>query len=78
MLDGAKPQPPQTFKPAAFLTWVQKQQALAHELLHGRRESNRWWHPARWARLEEELAGWLVERLKVFREVILAVDLSVR
>ena len=181
MLDGAKPQPPQTFKPAAFLTWVHKQQGLAKEvvscyeagptgfwlhrkltglgvrnyvvcptrlderyrgvandgtdatelatrldryltgndcalavvrvpteaeaqkrthkrqrqrlreqrlslaaqgrslmLLHGRRESNRWWHPARWAQLEEELAGWLVERLKVFRELILAVNLSVR
>ncbi len=25
MLDGAKPQPPQTMKPAAFLAWVQKQ-----------------------------------------------------
>ena len=47
-------------------------------LLHGRRESNRWWHPARWAQLEEELAGWLVERLKVFRELILAVDRTVR
>ena len=33
MLDGAKPQPPQTFKPAAFLTWVQKQQALAQEVV---------------------------------------------
>ena len=47
-------------------------------LLHGRRESNRWWHPARWARLEQELAGWLVERLKVFRQLILAVDQTVR
>ena len=46
-------------------------------LLHGRRESNRWWHPARWARLEEELAGWLVERLKVFRQLILVVDQTV-
>jgi hypothetical protein len=25
MIDGAKPQPPQTFKPADFLAWVQKQ-----------------------------------------------------
>ena len=33
MLDGAKPQPPQTFKPAAFLTWVHKQQALAQEVV---------------------------------------------
>ena len=33
MLDGAKPQPPQTFKPAAFLAWVKKQQALAKEVV---------------------------------------------
>jgi transposase len=180
MLDGAKPQPPQTFKPAAFLTWVKKQQALAQEvvscyeagptgfwlhrqltalgvrnyvvcptrlderyrgvvndrtdatelatrldrylagnpkalaivrvpteaqeqkrthqrqrqqlreqrlslaaqgrslmLLHGRRESNQWWHAARWARLEQELASWLVERLKIFRQLILALDQTV-
>ena len=24
MMDGAKPQPPQTFKPADFLAWVKK------------------------------------------------------
>jgi hypothetical protein len=60
---GTRPQPPQTFKPADFLAWAKKQVALAKEnlmLLHGRRESNRWWQPARWARLEPELAGWLV------------------
>jgi len=32
MVHGAKPQPPQTFKPAAFLTWFRKQQALAKEV----------------------------------------------
>ena len=181
MLDGAKPQPPQTFKPAAYLAWVQKQQSLAKEviscyeagptgfwlhrqltalgvrnyvvcptrlderhrgvandktdatelatrldrylagndkalaivrvpteaeeqkrthkrqrqqlreqrlslaaqgrslmLLHGRRESNQWWHPLRWVQLEKELATWLVERLKIFRQLILAVDQTVR
>ncbi len=33
MVDGAKPQPPQTFKPAEFLVWVKKQVALAKELI---------------------------------------------
>ena len=181
MMDGAKPQPPQTFKPAAFLEWAKKQVALAQEvvscyeagptgfwlhrqltalgvrnyvvcptrlderrhgvandrtdalelatrldryvagndralavvrvpteaeeqkrahkrqrqqlreqrlslaaqgrslmLLHGRRESNHWWKGPRWQRLESELAGWLVERLKVFRDLIVAVDQAVR
>ena len=181
MLDGAKPQPPQTFTPAAFLAWVKKQQALAQEvvscyeagptgfwlhrqltalgvrnyvvcptrlderhrgvandktdatelatrldrylagndkalaivrvpteaeeikrtrkrqrqqlreqrlslaaqgrslmLLHGRRESNQWWHPARWARLEAELADWLLKLLQDFRQHILALDQTVR
>jgi len=36
-------------------------QGRSRMLLHGRRESNHWWQPARWARLEPELAGWLVE-----------------
>jgi len=47
-------------------------------LLQGRRESNQWWKPTRWVRLESELAPWLVERLQVFRELILAVDRAVR
>ena len=181
MVDGAKPQPPQTFKPAAFLTWVEKQQGLAQEvvscyeagptgfwlhrrltrlgvrnyvvcptrlderhrqvvndrtdatelatrldrylagndkalalvrvpteaqeqarahqrqrqqlreqrlslaaqgrslmLLQGRRESNQWWKPTRWVRLERELAPWLVARLQLFRQLIVAVDGAVR
>ena len=180
LLDGAKPQPPQTFKPADFLAWVKKQVALAQEviscyeagptgfwlhrkltalgvrnyvvcptrlderhqgvandrtdalelatrldryvagndralavvrvpteaeeqkrahkrqrqqlreqrsslaaqgrslmLLHGRRESNHWWKANRWERLQPELAEWLVERLKVFRDLIVAVDQAV-
>ena len=32
-IDGAKPQPPQTFKPADFLKWAQKQVALAKEVI---------------------------------------------
>jgi transposase len=33
MIDGAKPQPPQTFKPADFLAWARKQVALAKEVV---------------------------------------------
>ena len=33
MVEGAKPQPPQTFKPADFLAWVKKQVALAQEVI---------------------------------------------
>ncbi len=33
MVDGAKPQPPQTFKPVEFLVWVKKRVALAKELI---------------------------------------------
>ena len=33
MVDGAKPQPPQTFKPADFLEWARKQKALAKEVI---------------------------------------------
>ena len=33
MVEGAKPQPPQTFKPADFLKWAQKQVALAKEVI---------------------------------------------
>jgi transposase len=181
MIDGAKPQPAQTFAPKAFLAWVQKQQALAKEvvscyeagptgfwlhrqltalgvrnlvicptrlderhrgvandktdaaelvtrldrhlagspkalatvrvpteaqeqkralprqrqqlreqrlslaamgrslmLLHGRRESNQWWKPSRWNRLAPQLAPWLVERLTVYRELILQVEQQVQ
>jgi hypothetical protein len=33
MMDGAKPQPPQTFKPADFLAWAKKQVTLAQEVI---------------------------------------------
>lgn len=180
MVEGAKPQPPQTFSPAAFLTWAKTQCGLAREvvscyeagptgfwlhrqltalgirnyvvcptrlderhrgvandrtdalelatrldrylagndqalaivrvpteaqeqkrtltrqrqqlreqrlslaaqgrclmLLHGRRESNQWWHPARWAFLKKNLAPWLIERLHVFRELILQLKQAI-
>ncbi len=181
MIDGAKPQPPQSFKPADFLEWAKKQEALAKEvvscyeagptgfwmhrqltavgirnyvvcptclderhsgvnndrtdalelatrldrylagndralavvrvpteaeeqkrahkrqrqqlrqqrlslaaqgrslmLLQGRRESNHWWRQHRWEPLEPTLPAWLVERLQVFRELIVKVDEAVR
>jgi hypothetical protein len=33
MIDGAKPQPPQTMKPAVFLEWVQKQKPQARQII---------------------------------------------
>ena len=33
MIDGAKAQPPQTFKPADFLAWAKKQVTLAKEVI---------------------------------------------
>jgi hypothetical protein len=35
-------------------------------LLHGRRESNHWWKPARWAKLEQELEPWLRKGVRQF------------
>ena len=46
-------------------------------LLHGRRDTNHWWKADRWKRLEPALAQWLVDRLKVFRDLILQVDQAV-
>ena len=47
-------------------------------LLHGRRESNHWRKADRWKRLQPELAEWLAERLKVFRDLMVTVDQAVR
>ena len=47
-------------------------------LLNGQRESNHWWKPARWEELKMKLDGWLIERLEVFRPLILAMDQAVR
>jgi hypothetical protein len=43
-------------------------------LLQGWRESNHWRREHRWECLEPKLPAWLVERLKVFRDLILKVD----
>jgi len=47
-------------------------------LLHGRRESNHWWKADWWKRLQPELAEGLVERLKVFRDLMVTVNQAVR
>ena len=47
-------------------------------LLQGWRQSNHWWRKHRWESLEPTLPRWLVERLQVFRELILKVDEAVR
>lgn len=40
----------------------------------GWRESNQWWKPGRWERLKPQLPEWLIERLEVFRRLILETD----
>jgi transposase len=57
----------------------QKRLALAAQgrsllLGQGWRESNQWWKARRWAKLEEILPGWLVDALKVWRELIVSFD----
>ena len=47
MIDGAKPPPPQTIKPAALLEWVKKQQALAKEVTSGCLSADRQAKPGR-------------------------------
>ena len=47
-------------------------------LLHGVRSSNYWWQPRCWAKLAPTLAAWLVERLEVWRPLIVTVDQAVR
>ena len=39
-------------------------------LLAGIRESNQWWKPTRWKRLQQELAETLVERLRIYHRLI--------
>ena len=39
---------------------------------------NHWWRKHRWENLKSTLPAWLVERLKVFRELIVKVDEAVR
>lgn len=40
----------------------------------GWRESNHWWKPGRWERLQPQLPDWLSQALEVFRRLVLAVD----
>jgi len=43
-------------------------------LLHGFRRRNDWWEPARWCELQLDMPKWILQRLEIFRELILAVD----
>lgn len=43
-------------------------------LLQGYRESNHWWKSSRWEELKLQLPAWLIERLEIFRGLIVAVD----
>ena len=47
-------------------------------LLNGLRESNHWWKPARWLELRLKLPEWLIERLEIFRPLIITIDQAVR
>ena len=46
-------------------------------LLSGRRESNHWWKPMRWARLQSELPEELVQRLRVYHRLIAQLNQEV-
>lgn len=43
-------------------------------LAQGRRETNHWWKPARWEKLQPTLEAWLGLALETYRRLILAVD----
>jgi transposase len=43
-------------------------------LLQGVRESNQWWKPGRWSRLQKQLPEALVQSLSIFQELILHVQ----
>ena len=43
-------------------------------LAQGHHETGAWWKPRRWAQLGENLPAWLLEELKLMREVILKLD----
>ena len=54
----------------------QRLEAMGRSLMltQGHRVSGHWWQPAFWERLSSKLPPWLVERLELFRTLILAVD----
>ena len=45
-------------------------------LSQGYRESNQWWRISRWAGLQSKVEPWLIERLSIYRRLILAIDLE--
>ena len=47
-------------------------------LLHGFRQSNQWWKKKRWERLQGELPAWLIQRLEVFRFLILSLEQEIK
>ncbi len=47
-------------------------------LLHGHRENNHWWKPSRWEDLKARLSAWLIERLEISRQLMVAADAAVR
>jgi transposase len=36
--------------------------------------SNSWWKPVHWLRLSQELPGWMVEALEIYRKLIVEID----
>ena len=54
----------------------QRLEAMGRSLMlcQGHRTQGHWWSPAAWPRLSVRLPGWLVERLEIFRTLIVATD----
>jgi len=54
----------------------QRLEAMGRSLMlcQGHRVLGQWWHPETWMKLSVKLPGWLVERLTVFRTVLLSVE----
>src|SRR6266566_5364835 len=45
-------------------------------LLHGHRQSNLWWQPARWSGLRDQLPAWMVAELEIYRRLIAGFSLE--
>jgi len=43
-------------------------------LLHGQRQSNQWWQPARWNQLRKQLPVWMVAELEIYHRLIAACN----
>ena len=54
----------------------QRLEAMGRSLMlcQGHRVLGPWWHPESWMKLSHRLPAWLVERLTIFRTVLLTVD----